>query len=35
MLRIVDMDVKDLGNYSCQADNSQGVARDHIEVSGN
>ncbi len=26
---------KDLGNYSCQAENTQGVARDHIELSGN
>ena len=26
--------VRDMGNYSCQAENSQGRARDHIELSG-
>ena len=26
--------IRDMGNYSCQAENSQGRARDHIELSG-
>ena len=35
MLRIKSIDILDLGNYSCQAENSQGISRDHIELSGN
>ena len=34
MLRIKNIDFLDLGNYSCQAENSQGISRDHIELSG-
>jgi len=34
VLRLRDLSVRELGNYSCQAENSQGVARDHIELSG-
>ena len=34
MLRIKNIDILDLGNYSCQAENSQGISRDHIELSG-
>ena len=35
MLRVRSIDILDLGNYSCQAENSQGISRDHIELSGN
>ena len=34
VLRLRDIGVRDLGNYSCQAENSQGRARDHVELSG-
>ena len=34
MLRIRRVQAKDFGNYSCQAENSQGVSRDHIELTG-
>jgi hypothetical protein len=34
VLRLRDLTVKDLGNYSCHAKNSQGEAKDHIELSG-
>ena len=34
MLRIKSIATKDLGNYSCQAENSQGISRDHIELTG-
>jgi len=34
VLRLRELSVRELGNYSCQAENSQGVARDHIELSG-
>lgn len=34
MLRLKDINVLDLGNYSCEAENTQGTARDHIELSG-
>ena len=35
MLRIRRVRPADFGNYSCQAENSQGVSRDHIELTGN
>ena len=35
MLRLKEITIVDLGNYTCEAENSQGVARDHIELSGN
>ncbi len=35
VLRLRDLSVRELGNYSCQAENNQGRARDHIELSGN
>ena len=35
MLRLRNIDISDLGNYSCEAENVQGVARDYIELSGN
>ena len=34
MLRIKNIASQDLGNYSCQAENSQGISRDHIELTG-
>ncbi len=34
VLRLRDLSVRELGNYSCQAENNQGRARDHIELSG-
>ena len=34
MLRIKNIVSQDLGNYSCQAENSQGISRDHIELTG-
>ena len=34
MLRIQSIASQDLGNYSCQAENSQGISRDHIELTG-
>ena len=34
MLRLNDITINDLGNYTCEAENTQGVARDHIELSG-
>jgi len=34
MLRLKEITIIDLGNYTCEAENSQGVARDHIELSG-
>ena len=33
-LRLRDIQVRDMGNYSCQAENSVGRARDYIELSG-
>ena len=33
-LRLRELQIRDMGNYSCQAENSQGRARDHIELSG-
>ena len=35
MLRLKQITINDLGNYTCEAENSQGLARDHIELSGN
>ena len=34
MLRLKEITINDLGNYTCEAENSQGLARDHIELSG-
>ena len=34
MLRIRRVQPMDFGNYSCQAENSQGISRDHIELTG-
>ena len=34
MLRLKAITISDLGNYTCEAENTQGVARDHIELSG-
>ena len=35
MLRLREITITDLGNYTCEAENTQGTARDHIELSGN
>ena len=34
ILRLKDITINDLGNYTCEAENTQGSARDHIELSG-
>jgi len=34
MLRLREITITDLGNYTCEAENTQGTARDHIELSG-
>ena len=34
MLRLKQITIADLGNYTCEAENTQGVSRDHIELSG-